>query len=88
MGYNEIMVELAQYTRMVEEITTICDSLKDQLKKYMEENQLDTITGNEHKAIYKTVVSSRIDITALKKDLPDIAAAYTKQTETRRFTFM
>lgn len=84
---NAIMAELAQYTRLQEEAAAMVDSLKDQIKQYMNENQLDTITGAEHKATYKTVTSSRIDTAALKKGHPDIAAAYTKQTETKRFTF-
>lgn len=84
---NAIMAELAQYTRMAEEIAATVEGLKDQLKQYMSENQLDTITGAEHKATYKAVTSSRIDTTALKKELPQIAAQYTKTTETKRFTF-
>lgn len=36
---------------------------------------------------YKTVTSSRIDTTALKRNAPDIAEKYTKTTETKRFTF-
>lgn len=95
-NYNEIaqnnldtiMQELAQYTRMAEEIAATVDSLKDTLKKYMDENGLDSIAGNEHKASYKAVTSSRIDTTALKRDLPEIAAKYTKTTETRRFLFV
>lgn len=87
MNINEIMAELAQYTRMAEEIAATVDSLKDTLKKYIEENQLETLTGNEHKATYKTVTSSRIDTTALKRNAPDIAEKYTKTTETKRFTF-
>lgn len=87
MNINAIMAELAQYTRMAEEIAATVEGLKDQLKQYMNENQLDTLTGAEHKATYKTVTSSRIDTAALKKEQPDIAAAYTKQTETKRFTF-
>lgn len=87
MDINAIMAELAQYTRMAEEIAATVDGLKDTIKKYMEENQLETITGNEHKATYKTVTSSRLDTTALKQALPDIAAQYTKTTETKRFTF-
>lgn len=87
MDINAIMAELAQYNRMAEEIAATVEGLKDQLKQYMNENQLDTITGAEHKATYKTVTSSRIDTAALKKGHPDIAAAYTKQTETKRFTF-
>lgn len=84
---DEIMKELAQYTRMAEEIAATVDSLKDVLKKYMEENGVDSIAGSEHKASYKTVTSSRIDTTALKKALPDVAKQYTRTTESRRFTF-
>ena len=84
---NAIMAELAQYTRMAEEIAATVDGLKDAIKKYMEENQLETLTGNEHKATYKTVTSSRIDTAALKRNAPDIAERYTKTTETKRFTF-
>ena len=87
MDINAIMAELAQYTRMSEEIAATVDGLKDTIKKYMEENQLETLTGNEHKATYKTVTSSRIDTTALKRNAPDIAEKYTKTTETKRFTF-
>ena len=87
MDVNAIMTELAQYTRMAEEIAATVDGLKDTIKKYMEENQLETLTGNEHKATYKTVTSSRIDTTALKRNAPDIAEKYTKTTETKRFTF-
>lgn len=95
-NYNEIaqnnpdslMREIAEYTRMAEEIAATLDSLKDSLKKHMEENGLDSIAGSEHKASYKAVTSSRIDTTALKRDLPEIAAKYTKTTETRRFLFV
>ena len=87
MDINAIMAELAQYTRMAEEIAATVDGLKDTIKKYMEENQLETLTGNEHKATYKTVTISRIDATALKRNAPDIAEKYTKTTETKRFTF-
>ena len=85
---DAIMREIAEYTRMAEEIGATLDSLKDKLKKYMEENGLDSIAGNEHKASYKAVTNSRIDTTALKRDLPEIAAKYTKTTETRRFLFV
>ena len=95
-NYNEIaqnnldaiMQELAQYTRMAEEIAATVDSLKDILKKHMEKNGLDSIAGSEHKASYKAVTSSRIDTTALKRDMPDIAATYTKTTVTKRFRFV
>lgn len=85
---DEIMHELAQYTRMAEEIAATVDSLKDILKKHMEENGLEVLTGNEHKATYKTVVSSRIDTAALKKNAPAVADRFTKTTTAKRFIFV
>ena len=84
---DTIMGELAQYTRLQEETAAIIDGLKDELKAIMQEQNTDTLTGTEHKASYKAVVSSRIDTTAIKKELPEVAAKYTRTTETRRFTF-
>ena len=84
---NFIMSELAKYNRIKDETDAIIDGLKDEIKAYMTENNLDTITGDEHKATYKEVSSTRIDTTALKKELPDIATRYTKTTNTMRFTF-
>lgn len=87
MNVNEIMAQLAQYQRIQDETTAIIDGLKDQIKLYMTENNLDTLTGDEHKAIYKPVESTRIDTRALKNELPDIATRYTTKTMTMRFTF-
>ena len=67
MNINEIMAELAQYKRLQEETIAIIEGLTDKIKQYMTDNQLETLTGTEHKASYKTVTSSRIDTTALKK---------------------
>ena len=87
MNINDIMKELAQYKRLQDETAAIIEGLTDQLKEYMTANELDTLTGDEHKATYKIVTSSRIDTTALKKAMPEVVTAYTKTTETRRFTF-
>ena len=87
MNINDIMKELAQYKRLQDETAAIIEGLTDPPKEYMTANQLDTLTGDEHKATYKIVTSSRIDTTALKKAMPEVVTAYTKTTETRRFTF-
>lgn len=84
---DEIMRNLAEYTRLQEETSAIIDGLKDELKAIMQERNTDTLTGTEHRASYKAVTSSRIDTTAIKKELPEVAAKYTRTTETRRFTF-
>ena len=85
---NALMREIAEYARMAEEIGATLDSLKDTLKKHMEENGLDSIAGSEHKASYKAVTSSRLDTAALKKDFPEVAAKYMRKIETKRFVFV
>lgn len=87
MSIHETMKELAQYIRMQEEITETIEGLKDQIKAYMQQNQLETLASDEHKATYKTVTSSRIDTTAFKKAFPSMAEQFTKTTTSTRFTF-
>lgn len=87
MALDDLMGELAQYIRIQDEAAAMVESLKDELKKRMESAGVDTLAGSEHKATYKAVTSSRIDTTALKREAPEIAAKYTKTTETRRFLF-
>lgn len=67
MNIRDIMKELAQYIRMQEEISATVEGLKDEIKAYMPQNNLETLSSDEHKTTFKAVTSSRIDTTALKK---------------------
>lgn len=87
MNIDSIMKELAEYIRMQEEAAAMVESLKDQLKERMTAAVVESLAGSEHKATYKEVTSSRVDTAALKNELPEVAARYTKTTTTRRFTF-
>lgn len=87
MNIDSIMKELAEYIRMQEEAAAMVESLKDQLKERMTAAGVDSLAGAEHKAAYKAVTSSRADTAAIKRDMPEVAARYTKTTTTRRFTF-
>lgn len=87
MNIDAIMAELAQYIRMQEEAAAMVESLKDQLKERMTAAGVESLAGSEHKATYKAVTSSRVDTAAIKRDMPEVAARYTKTTTTRRFTF-
>ena len=87
MNIDCIMRELAESIRMQEEAAAMVESLKDQLKERMTAAGVESLAGSEHKATYKEVTSSRVDTAALKNELPEVAARYTKTTTTRRFTF-
>lgn len=87
MDYNAKMAELAQYKRILEEVQATVEGLQDEIKRYMIENGMETLTGTEHKASYKPVTSTRIDTSALKRDMPEIAKQYSKTTVSNRFVF-
>ena len=90
MAKNEIikvMAELAKYNSMADEIAGIIDGLKDEIKEYMRENNIDTLASDEHKATYKAVESSRLDSKALRAELPEIASRYTVTNSSMRFNF-
>ena len=77
--------ELRELRRMAEELAAEIDGLTDTIKAEMNARGVDELTGTDWKATFKTVTSARLDTAALKKALPDVAAAFTKQSSTRRF---
>ena len=75
--------ELMELKRMKEELEAEIAMAEEAIKAVMGEEEL--LTAEAYKVSWKTFTSSRIDTTALKKALPDVAAAYTKTTTARRF---
>ncbi len=75
--------ELRELQALIEEAQAEADSIRDQIKAAMGDN--DTVQAGEYKITYKLVTSARIDTTALKKALPDVVQAFTKESTTRRF---
>lgn len=76
--------EILELKRMREELDAEITSLEDNIKAVMGDEE--HLTAGVYKVSWKTFTSSRVDTTALKKALPDIAAQYTKQTTARRFS--
>jgi predicted phage-related endonuclease len=88
MSMNELeskIHDLRELRRMAEELQAEMDSITDSIKAHMDNQGVDTLTGMDWKATYKTVTSSRVDTSALKKELPEIAQRFSKTTTTRRF---
>ena len=75
--------ELMELRRMRDEIDAEITAAEDEIKKVMGDEE--TLLAGAFKVDWKPVISSRIDTTALKKALPEIAERFMKQTTTRRF---
>lgn len=78
--------ELRELRRMADELAAEIDSLTDTIKAEMTAREVDELAGDDFKITWKIVTSSRLDTSALKKALPDVAERFTKTTSSRRFT--
>ena len=89
MATNEIISklnELSELRRMADELNAEIEAIQDAIKAHMTESDTDTITAGAFKVTWKPVTSTRIDTTALRKDLPEIWQEYGKTTTTCRFS--
>ena len=77
--------ELRELRRMAEELDAEIEAIQDIIKAEMTARSTDELTGSDWRITWKSVTSSRLDTTAFKKELPEIAARFLKQTTARRF---
>ena len=86
MSISEMEVkarELRQLQALIEEAQAEAEAIKDAIKAAMGDSE--SVQAVEYRITWKAVTSSRIDTSALRKALPDVAERFTKETVTRRF---
>lgn len=86
MSMNEIEAkcrELRQLQNLIAEAEREAEAIKDQIKAYMGDQE--TLLAGEYSINWKSVKSSRVDIAALRKALPEVVERFTTTTTTRRF---
>lgn len=86
MNMNELESkcrELRQLQALIEEAQAEAEAIKDALKAAMGDSE--SVQAGEYKITWKPVATARIDTAALKKQMPQLVAAFTKETTVRRF---
>ena len=76
--------ELRQLQSLIEEAQAEAEGIRDAIKAHMGDSE--ELRAGEYKITWKPVTTARLDATALKKALPDVAARFTKETTVRRFS--
>ena len=76
--YRELQAE-------IKELESQADALKQQMIRHMDSLQADELRAGEFTIRYKLIESFRLDTTALKNELPDVVAQYTRSTTSTRF---
>ena len=83
MSINELEAkarELRQLQALIEEAQAEAEAIKAAM------GDSEAIQAGEYKVTWKPVTSTRLDATALRKALPDVAERFTRTTTVRRFT--
>lgn len=75
--------ELRQLQALIDEAQAEAEAIKDAIKAFMGDSE--AVQAGEYKTTWKPITSSRLDTTALKAALPEVAERFTRTTTTRRF---
>ena len=77
---------LKELEMLIAEAESEMDAIKDEFKEELQTRNVEDIAVDVFKVRFKSVTSSRVDTTALKKELPEIAERFLKISTTRRFS--
>ena len=89
MSTNDIATkarELKELRLMAEELAAEITAIEDAIKAEMTARETEELIAGAYKIRWTLYTSARLDSKALKAELPEIAARYTKETTARRFT--
>ena len=88
MSINDLTATAREYRELqaaIKELEGQADALKQAMIKEMDNRATEKLQAGEYEIRYQLIESSRLDTTALKKALPDIAAQFTRLTTSTRF---
>lgn len=89
MSTNDLVMKvekLKELEELLEEVKTEAESVRDEIKQEMLTQDTEELEAGQYIIRWTSVLTNRFDTTALKKVLPDVYKAYTKQITSRRFT--
>ena len=77
---------LKEWQALADEAAAEIEAIKDAIKRELDNRNVDELQAGSHMIYWKPVTTNRVDTVLLRKALPDVAAAFTKTTTSRRFT--
>ena len=89
MSRNELIAKieaLNEWETVIEEAKAEAEAIRDSIKQEMLERETEELTAGQYIVRWTSVLSNRFDTTAFKKVHGELYKAYTKQSQSRRFT--
>ena len=89
MSKNELVSKiekLQEWEQLIEEAKAEAESLRDEIKQEMLRQDTEELEVGTYIIRWTSVLSNRFDTTGFKKVYGDLYKAFTKQTNSRRFS--
>ena len=89
MANNELLNKieaLNEWEVLMEEAKAEAEALRDSIKQEMMERGTEELECGQYIVRYQSIVTNRFDNSAFKKALPEVYAAFIKQSTSRRFS--
>lgn len=89
MSRNELVAKieaLNEWEAVIEEAKAEAEAIRDSIKAEMLERDTEELAAGQYIVRWTSVLSNRFDTTAFKKVYGDLYKAFTKQSQSRRFT--
>ena len=89
MSKNELVAKieaLNEWEAVIEEAKAEAEAIRDSIKAEMMERDTEELAAGKYIVRWTSVLSNRFDTTAFKKVYGDLDKAFTKQSQSRRFT--
>ena len=89
MSKNELVAKieaLTEWEAVMEEAKAEADAIRDSIKAEMVERGTEELIAGSYIIRWTSVLSNRFDTTGFKKMYGDLYKAFTKQTNSRRFS--
>lgn len=83
---STIIEKLKEWETIQAEAAAEVEALKDRVKAELNSRGVEELEAGQYIARFTTVVSNRLDTSALKRENATIYQRYTKQTTSRRFS--
>ena len=89
MSKNELVAKieaLNEWEAIMEEAKAEAEAIRDSIKAEMMERDTEELAAGKYIVRWTSVLSNRFDTTAFKKVYGDLYKAFTKQSQSCRFT--
>lgn len=80
------IVKMQEWEQLAQDAAAEAEAIRDTIKAEMLARDTEELTAGRFIVRWRSVLTSRFNSSEFKKDMPDVYAAFTRQSQSRRFS--